>query len=308
MSLVALITNEESIEQVVAWSDIFAKARSVPLVFACWTHSAVRGLGDPETVSPILVAAVRACVEGRKMAEPPEIVGIDGPQVTESIIEFTKKRDGDLIVAASEDPTGKRGGSLATNPLLKQSPFTTVILFGGADRSNTAGRVFVGATDNVNDAAAFFLGGQIAESRGADFTLARAELESGPEGKAIGHRELDQLIRNAGLPHSVKADKQIFETGDYEEAAASMDEHDLVLFGANYRSLAAVLELVGSATVAVVKRVPPIRPWQAAKRPSAWSTSLSPAEHAELTQGLRSGSKLGADFITMLSLAAVVVS
>ena len=72
--------------------------------------------------------------------------------------------------------------------------------------------------------------------------------------------------------------------------------------------LPAILELTEKPTVAVVKKKPPLSRWLAGAQVSAWSTRLSPADYAELIQGLRRGSRLGSDFVTMLSLATVVAS
>ena len=70
----------------------------------------------------------------------------------------------------------------------------------------------------------------------------------------------------------------------------------------------AVLEFTKKPTIAVIKRAPPLRPWQTDKPAAKWNPRLSPADYAELIQGLRHGSRLGVDFITMLSLAAIVAS
>jgi uncharacterized hydrophobic protein (TIGR00271 family) len=100
----------------------------------------------------------------------------------------------------------------------------------------------------------------------------------------------------------------VFQTSDYEAVTTAMDQYDLVILGANCRLVPTLIELTNNPTVAVIQRAPPLRPWQTAKHPAHWRPRLSPADYAELIQGLRHGSRLGADFITMLGLAAIVAS
>ncbi|MGI9242453.1 MAG: hypothetical protein ACR2RV_16765 [Verrucomicrobiales bacterium] len=76
---------------------------------------------------------------------------------------------------------------------------------------------------------------------------------------------MDQLIRNAGLPYSVKADKQIFETGAYEKAAASMDEYDLVLFGGVAIFAMAIIPLQHQLFRSLVETKPQLRTFPLAK-------------------------------------------
>ena len=241
--------------------------------------------------------------------EVPEIIGLDGPNEAKAVIDTAREKDVNLIVAAGSDPSGKKGGSLATNPLLKQSPFTTVILFGGSARSTRPQKVLVGATENANDVSSVFLAYQMADSLQTSVTLARSEFEAGLEGAEIGRRDLEQLRRDSGVQGRDDVQSQVFQSGEVEQAAQAMNENDLVMFGANFEHLAAYVELTEKPTIAVVKRQPPLRRWQAGTQQiSVWSTRLSPADYAELIQGLRQGSKLGSDFVTMLSLATVVAS
>jgi uncharacterized hydrophobic protein (TIGR00271 family) len=51
-----------------------------------------------------------------------------------------------------------------------------------------------------------------------------------------------------------------------------------------------------------------LRKRRRSKRGTEWNPVLSPADYADLMQGLRRGSRLDADFLTMLSLAAVVAT
>ncbi|MDF1744947.1 MAG: TIGR00341 family protein, partial [Gimesia sp.] len=67
-------------------------------------------------------------------------------------------------------------------------------------------------------------------------------------------------------------------------------------------------ELTTKPTIAVFKRAPPLRAWNRKKNSSGWNSTLSPADYADLIQGLRRGSRCNADFMIMLGLSVVVAS
>jgi uncharacterized hydrophobic protein (TIGR00271 family) len=271
----------------------------------------VPGIGDSEDANEAnaqLVQSVNNFFSHAKTTERPEVIAAFGPSESKEAIDVAKEHETDLIVAIAKDPTGASGASYATNSLLKQSPFTTVILFGDETRSKKPGRVFIGATDSLNDVSAAVLAKQLVDNCKARVTVARAELESGPEGKEVGRRELDQLMRDANVKEYQRANFQVFQSGDYETVTTAMNKHDLVLLGANYPHVPVIMGSTNKPTVAVVKRAPPLRLWQSPQQASTWTMRLSPADYAELFQGLRRGSRLGADFLIMLSLATIVAS
>jgi len=160
----------------------------------------------------------------------------------------------------------------------------------------------------MHDVAAAVLAMQLIENCQARVTVARAELESGPEGQELGRRELAQLMRDANVEDYDRANFQVFKSEDYETVTAAMNEHDLVLLEANYSHVPVIVGGTDRPTVAVVKRAPPLRLWQSPQQQTIWNMRLSPADYAELYQGLRRGSRLGSDFLIMLSLATIVAS
>ena len=308
MSVLALIRDETAIGLVLPWASEFARARDTSLTVVCWTYSPLVSSAGSEQVSADLVQAARDFFSQSESTEQPDFIGASGPNASSAVISMARQQEAEIVVAAAEDPTGAEGASDSTNSLLKQSPCNVAILFGDSTRSKVARRIFVAATDNLNDGAAIFLANRLAHSCDARVTLARAELDPAQEGLEVGRRELQHLMRDAGVEDNDRLDYQVFHTGDFKEATTAMDEHDLVLLGANCPLLPTIIELTNKTTVAVIKRAPPLLPWQTAKRTANWNPRLSPADYAELIQGLRHGSRLGADFITMLSLAAIVAS
>ena len=306
MTVLALISDEKTIDLVLPWASAFAKARFMSLTVVCWTHSPVVSTEVSEQESQDLVQAARNFFSQEKSEDQPEVFGVSGPSEWKAAISMARQQAADIIVAAANDPTGTRGATYSTNPLLKESPCNAVVLFGDSTRSREPRRVFVEATDNVHDGAAVFLTSLLAHNCDARVTLARAELEPGQVGLEVGRRELQQLMRDAGVESNDRLDYQVFQAGDYKAIFTAMDEYDLVLLGANCPHVPAILEFTKKPTVAVIKRAPPLRPWRTTK--ADWTPLLSPADYADLIQGLRRGSRLSADFITMLSLAAIVAS
>lgn len=310
MAVLALVRDHRSIKMVLPWASALANARDGSMIVVCFTESAVPSteMEDPGPVSQDLVEATQDFIRHANIAVVEEVIGLSGPSEAQATIAVAREKDIKVIIAAGADPSGQKGGTYASNALLKQSPCTTLILFGDATRSTKPKTLFVGASDNAHDIAATLLANQLAVKFNAQLTMAVGEFESGPAGEEIGRRDLDQLMRDAGVEDMEAAECKVFQTGAIDEASAVMDSQDLVMLGANYEHLPAILELTEKPTVAIVKRAPPLRAWQGGIRESIWNSRLSPADYAELIQGLRRGSKLGVDFVTMLSLATVVAS
>ena len=122
MTVIALISNEHSINLVLPWVSTFTQALRTSLTIVCW--------------------------------------------------------DTELIVAAANDPTGVTGATYPPNPLLKDSPCNTVVLFGDSSRSTEPRRIMVAATDNMKDIASLFLTSRMIDSHDARLSLARTEFET----------------------------------------------------------------------------------------------------------------------------------
>jgi len=61
-------------------------------------------------------------------------------------------------------------------------------------------------------------------------------------------------------------------------------------------------QTLNEATIAIVKRIPPLR----LKSLVEWLPRINPSDHADLIHDLRQGSKWGPDFVGMLGLATAV--
>jgi len=322
VSVLALVTKLEEVGPVVTWAIEFARSRETTLSVLCWAHSPAIHFpllsGDGEaTATDDLVDAVhrlaKQTLDGKDAQRlPSDKITVRRslhPSAVTATLERIRLDNHELVVAAAPDQTGCTGATYATNPLLRESPCNTVILFGGSERSARRRRVFVAVNDNVHDVAAVFLASRMAEKCESKVTVARAEKDYEEEAIEVGRRELQQLMRDAGVNRNDRIQRQVYHSGSVDEIAAAMEKQDLVLLGANnQQAVQTIVELTKNPSVAVMKRSPPLRPWRRGKRGVDWNPRLSAADYADLIQGLRGGSRLSVDFLTMLGLAAAIAS
>jgi uncharacterized hydrophobic protein (TIGR00271 family) len=324
VSVLALVTKLEEIKLVVTWASEFAVARDTTLTVLCWARSplalepqSVDG-EEPKPVDdlPAEVHRVIALMTEEKhdrnlplSADKIHVRPALHPDAIGATLEHIKVDETELVVAAAGDQTGHTGATYTTNRLLRQSPCNTIILFGNRELSTRPPRVFVGTVDSPHDVAAVNLAARMAKNSETHVTLARAEQEPGEQAKEIGRRELRQLMRDAGVKNKDRIRRLVVRAGDTANIAAKMNKHDLVLIGANnQRAVRLIIELTDTPVVAVIKRAPPLRTWQRKKQSPEWNPRLSPADYVDLIQGLRRGSRLSADFLVMLGLAAAIAS
>lgn len=313
MAFLAVITKSDEIPVVIPWVAQFAKARQTDVTFACWAYSPVVTWNETPAECEELVEEV-----GAWLTESADVLshlsgeitvrGVSGPTPHSAVIPVVQREDVELLLAAAEDQSGHTGASYATNPMLRSSPCHTIILFGSEDRSTSAEQIFVGVSDSPHDATASFLACRMAERADSRVMLARAEMDFEQEAFEVGRRELQQILRDAGAEGDHRIECRVFRKGDADHLSSVMNEHDLVLMAANSNKIRGILELTDRPTVAVIKRAPQLRAWRRSKRGAEWNPRLSPADYADLIQGLRRGSRLNADFLTMLCLASVVAS
>ncbi len=114
-----------------------------------------------------------------------------------------------------------------------------------------------------------------------------------------------------GLLHDLSLDAEEFETKvvvnrlRHRGIIELFEDHDLIVIGEDAASQVDPLrDSLGDATVAIMKRTPPLR-----RRTIAdWVPRINPVDHAELLYNLRIGSEWGPDFIGMLGLASAIAS
>jgi len=327
MSILALVTSPEEIGLVVPWAARFAAVRDTSLTILCWSYSAtpeasvMTGIEDSET-SDSLVAAVREFISRSEDVPPSEdpdrsvswipsaqdaiIQRLAHPDPAAAMLERIEQEDPLLAIAAAKDQTGQSDYS---DPLLQQSRSNTVILYGSSTAQPSRHRVFVGTADCSNDGFAIFLATQVTKPNKSRVNIARLDEESGEEHIEVGRQEISQLMRDIGVKPSERIRRRVYLDDDTKGLAAAAHRHDLVMIGMNSRlSPQDFLENVQDATVAVVKKAPPLRLWDKGGLRTDWLPHISTADYADLIQSLRHGSILSRDFLVMLGLAASIAS
>jgi uncharacterized hydrophobic protein (TIGR00271 family) len=317
MTILALITKPEQVCQVIPWATEFASALNSSVTVLCWAHSLLPQYDVSLAACASLVSAANRCLdemgEGASTAtlailKTVEIRATLHPSASIAAAKIARTDNVQLIVAAAADQRRKFGTSYVTNSLLRHSPCNTVILFGGLYRKYKTNRILVGSTDSVHDSTALFLATQIAKNRDSVISLARIERQFDQVGFNVGHRDLKRLARSAGIPGEEKIECHVLAADNQVAIVKTLEEQDLILVGANRRQVHKIINVTSKPTTAIIKRAPTARPWHKGHRRKYWLSRLSEADYTDLYDGLRFGSRLNADFLTMLSLAAVVAS
>ena len=191
---------------------------------------------------------------------------------------------------------------------MRHSPCNTVILIGGLAPACKIDKILVGSTDSVHDSTTLFLASRLAKAADSAITLTRIEREFGQVVLNVGQRDLQRLIRTTGMQEETNITCRVLPAGNWVAMVKTLEKHDLIMIGANSRYVHSILNATTAHTVAIVKRAPAVRPWHRGSQRKYWLSGLNEADYTNLYDGLRFGSRLNADFLTMLSLAAVVAS
>ena len=322
MTVIAFITKTEDIESVTAWAAHFAQAGQQKLCVVCWAYAPANSgsLSEDSTAAinlSALMDATHAAIDdlfdrfGDDLAMNPlniELRRVGSTDATASVIQEVHRESAELIVAATVDKSGRRGATYPSNSLLRQAPCNTVILYQSPKPRRRFKKILFVATDSPHDRTAATLTSRMASAREAEVTIATIEEDEGLESVEVGRRELRELLRDAGVDPDQNYDALVFKTDEsFHDIVESADKHDLVFVAANNQPM--VERLVSQtkrATVAVVKRAPPLRSLALSRQ--EWIPRLSPADYADLVQGLRRGSRFSVDFMMMLGLAAAIAS
>ncbi|MGB6108586.1 MAG: DUF389 domain-containing protein [Mycobacterium sp.] len=137
------------------------------------------------------------------------------------------------------------------------------------------------------------------------------ETDSGEHVYELGERELQSVLKGAGIEKGDRVKTDVVQTHDPVNGIISIaDDYDLVVLGSNcFAERSQLLASTCHATITFFRKAAPIRPWQSRKkRLLDWVPALAPADYADLVQNLRTGSRWNADFRIMLGLAVSVAS
>ncbi len=285
---VAYIPDVESAKRVTGWARL------------------LEGDGDIGEVRYACAADDEVCAQVRAElgdAEVP-IHQVQQPQPWQHLLEYVRQEKREGLIAA---PGGDWGGNVdRVTTLMRTSPCKTFLDLGGKTEPKDVRRVLVVGTGSAHDVFATRIGTRIAEACGGMATIAAIEQDVGEASRKLGERSLDQMLRDADADRSEHVEtKVIVDNHPVRGVLQAFDGHDLVIVGMNDLHLLRTLgKALGNASLAVVKRTPPLR----TRQRSSWLPQVSPTDYAVLMQSLRQGSRWNADFVMMLGLASAVAS
>ncbi len=186
--------------------------------------------------------------------------------------------------------------------LLKAAPCRTVVMHFDKRSKQIVKKALVLASGGAHDRAIL----DLVRDPALNVTVASIEEDIGEISEEIGRRGLEQTLRDANLDPAEHIDLNVVVDSNLirgiRHAAA---DHDLVLVGLDKAdSLIPLQSALGDTALAVVKREPPLR-----RRTMAdWMPRINPADHVELVQDLRTGSRWGANFVVMLATASAIAT
>jgi uncharacterized hydrophobic protein (TIGR00271 family) len=132
----------------------------------------------------------------------------------------------------------------------------------------------------------------------------------GSHGIELGERELQDVLKGAGVAKCPDIETKVLQANDQIEAIISVaDQFDVVAVGShNLKHFSRLADSTAVATIILFRKAPPIRPWQSRKRLFDLVPRLAPSDYASLVQNLRTGSRWNRDFSIMLGLALGIAS
>ena len=132
MSVLAVVTCASDIDYVLVWSAHLAEGRNTDLIVLCWAKTPTAQfplLAEDEDLNE--VEELAQLVEQRLDDLPIEEVSIRRalhPDVSTAAIKEIRRSKPSLVVAASPDPSGAKGATYGSNPLMRKSPCDTLVL------------------------------------------------------------------------------------------------------------------------------------------------------------------------------------
>ena len=325
MSVLALITKVEEVALVVRWSLEFGRARQDPVTVLCWAES---------TDFPLLVEDQSASDDAQDLVDyahrvigelvPPlerenssdgavevEVLQSVGPDSVSATAAKIAALQPDLLVAAADSQAGTDDPVVSQNPLLSHARCDTLLLYSDASRSSNTARAFVGLIVTAHDRTAVQLGAALANRASKEVTLALIEQDQDEHAVEVGRRSLQRLLRDVGVSVTKRdrIHRRVYVYGEHAKLLQELEKQDLVILGAGDRaSLQRLCVATENPVIAVLKRAPPLRFWRNPTRILEWIPALNAKDYAHLVEGLRRGSRLNADFLIMLGLAAAIAS
>ena len=293
MSVIGFVPNPEMAQALVAWVQALAD-KDEDTTFLCLETGF-----DGRTTQ-----AVREAL-GEKGDGVSTLIAIDDPMPVARVREYVRKRNIRLLVTGPFALPAVGGKEQTADELVRAASCRTFALLYGEKAPSEIKRVLFIPTGREHDRSALQLVETLRQRRKARVTIGAVEDETGAKAGQTGERYIRALLHDMALDVEAFEVKVVVDRLKHRGVIELFADHDLVVTGVNAASRVQPLgQSLGDATVAIVKRTPPL-----SKRAIAdWLPRINPADHADLLHDLSTGSAWGSDFITMLGLASAIAS
>ena len=229
------------------------------------------------------------------------LIAIDDPMPVARVREYVRKRNIRLLVTGPFALPAVGGKDQTADELVRSSSCRTFALLYGEKAPSEIKRILFVPTGREHDRSALRLVETLRQRRMAQVTIGAIEDETGAKAGQTGERYIRALLHDEALDEEAFEVKVVVDRLKHRGVVELFEDHDLVVTGANAASRVQSLD---DATVAIVKRTPPL-----SKRAIAdWLPRINPADHADLLHDLSAGSVWGPDFIAMLGLASAIAT
>ena len=319
MGVLAIVKDSENADVLLHWAATYSIAHKTPLTVLCWSYSPIVKyplLADADDLleNDQLVESTEKLLQELGESLPDFAVedatvqrAIDPDHVTSAIAEI-RAGNHQLVLGFADHEEIRTDTLYGDEPLLHRSPIETVLFYRKGPMPKKNNRIVFASADSPHDSTILEMLGNVEREASIRLTLARLEEEAGPEAVELGSREVKRMIRNAGCPPSAICNRYVYSRNDWPAFAKTVNENHLVVVGANQQQLLRrISKYTSKPAIAAVKRAPPLKRLSRISK-TRWQTMLSPADYADMMQGLRHGAELNADFLIMLGLAAAIAS
>ncbi len=293
MSIIGFIPNPETAATVVGWVRALAD-KDEETIFLC-LETGFHGR---------TAAAVHEAL-GEQGDHAATVTAIEHPMPVTEVVNHVRKRDARLLVTGPFELPPVNEEAQTSDELVHSSPCQTFATLFGAKAPSEVKRILFVVTGEVHDRSALRLVDTLRQRRGAHVTIGLVEDETGAKAGRGGQSWIRALLHDAGLDQESFEAKVVTDRLKHRGIIKLFEDHDLVVIGADAVSQVRPLrQSLGGATVAIVRRAPPVRLSALAH----WLPRINPADHADLRVNLRLGSEWGPDFVGMLGLASAIAS
>ncbi len=294
MSIIGFVPNPETAATVVTWVQALADKDEETKLLCLETGF------DGRTTQ-----AARDAL-GEKGDGGATLVAIDDPMPVEEILDRVRESDTRLLVTGPFELPTVSGTPQMSDELIRSSPCQTFApLYGGKGPAEVK-KILCVVTGQVNDRSALRLVDTLHQRHSARVTIGGVEDETGAKAGRAGESGIRALLHDAALDEEEGFEvKVVVDRLKHRGIIELFEDHDLVVTGLDAAGYVhALRQSLGDATLAIVKRNPPLRIGTLAN----WLPRINPADHADLLSNLRQGSNWGVDFVSMLGLASAIAS